>query len=68
VWATGESSAAGWGPAANVETTRGFEAAAKAMKKELARQWIVWVEGNHMINEIELDEKLDGYRLAGTDQ
>jgi hypothetical protein len=68
VWSTGESSAEGWGPAAIIESSKGFEAAVKAMKKDLARQWIVWVEGNHMINEIELDGKLKGYRLAGTDR
>ena len=35
--------------------------------RELDRQWIVWVEGNHMINRIELAPDVRGIRLAGVD-
>ena len=29
------------------------------------RQWIVWVEGLHLPNRIELDSKVEKIRLAG---
>jgi hypothetical protein len=67
VWSTGAEPAAEWGPTKSIDSSKHFEAAAKAMKKQLARQWIVWVEGNHMINEIELAEGVQGFRLAGSD-
>jgi hypothetical protein len=37
------------------------------MLRELGRQWIVWVEGNHMVNQVELTGRARGFRLAGSE-
>jgi hypothetical protein len=67
VWSTAEGgSADAWGAS---ETTTGLSSIGKASRrllKSLRRQWIVWVEGRHLPNEIELAANDRGLRLAGS--
>ncbi len=65
IWYVGRQAPIAWGPCEDVSTQRGLSAASKRLSKELDRQWIVWVEGSHMINQIELDASATGIRLAG---
>ena len=65
VWSTNKKALPGpWGEA---ETTAGLSAIEKASRhllKDLGRQWIVWIEGNHLPHEVELAENEKGIRLA----
>lgn len=65
VWSAGGDPPLGWGRWDDVSSNRGLNAAAKKLMRELDRQWIVWVEGIHMINQIELERSASGIRLAG---
>ena len=65
VWTTGTTPKPEWGEVRTVGGTRELRRAEKALFDELARQWIVWLEGNHMINEVELVETATRFRLAG---
>jgi hypothetical protein len=65
VWYTGGTPPVGWGDAADISTRRGLGRATRKLRRELDRQWIAWVEGNHMVNEIELARNLPDVRLAG---
>ena len=65
VWSAGGRLPLAWGPSEDVSTPRSLTAASKRLLKQLDRQWIVWVEGSHMINRIELDPTVSGIRLAG---
>jgi len=40
--------------------------ASKALLADLEKQWIVWVEGSHLVNRIELDGADLGIELLGT--
>jgi hypothetical protein len=40
--------------------------ASKAHFADLEKQWIVWVEGSHLVNRIELDGEDLGISLAGS--
>jgi len=64
VWTTGDDFGAGWGPSIDVASRRRLKRAGENLLKSLYRQWIVWVEGRHLPNEIELDENVKGFRLA----
>ncbi len=67
VWSVGEEPSAAWGDTEDVNSLAGLRRASKRLLRELDRQWIVWVEGNHMINRIELSPDVQGIRLAGVD-
>ena len=67
VWSVGGAPPATWGDTEDVTSNRGLQKASKRLLRELNRQWIVWVEGNHMINRIELAPDVQGIRLAGVD-
>ena len=67
VWSVGGAPPATWGDTEDVTSNRGLQKASKRLLRELDRQWIVWVEGNHMINRIELAPDVQGIRLAGVD-
>jgi hypothetical protein len=66
VWSVdGSEIQGGWGPAVDISTPNNLERACRRLMKELHRQWIVWVEGRHLVSEIVLDEEALGIRLAG---
>jgi hypothetical protein len=65
VWTSAAAPGPEWGEAWTIEGTRALRRAEKALFSELARQWVVWLEGNHMINEVELVEEAARFRLAG---
>ncbi len=67
VWSVGGEPPITWGDTEDVTSNRGLQKASKRLLRELDRQWIVWVEGNHMINRIELARDVEGIRLAGVD-
>ncbi len=65
VWSTeAETPVTLWGEAAPAGGVNRLGKASRRMLKDLRRQWIVWVEGNHLLHEIELAENDRGIRLA----
>ena len=54
-----------WGDPEAVGDVGALGKASRRLLKDLRRQWIVWVEGRHLPNDIELAENADGIRLAG---
>jgi len=67
VWSVGGQPPAQYEPAIDVTSSHGLKRASKRLLKDLDKQWIVWVEGSHMINEIELTRSVKGIKLAGVD-
>lgn len=65
VWHTGSSPPVGWEPAWGIEGSRDLKRAEKALRRELSKQCVVWVDGDHMVNRVELADGADGLRLAG---
>jgi hypothetical protein len=66
LWSTGHrKTPIPWGEASKVDDSADLGALSRRLLKNLRRQWIVWVEGLHLPNEIELDESVEGIRLAG---
>lgn len=65
VWTTGSTPKPEWGVTRPVGDTGDLRRADKALFDELARQWIVWLEGEHMVNEVELVQTASRFRLAG---
>lgn len=65
VWRTsGTRAANGWGEAIDVSTVTRLEAAAKALRRALDRQRIVWVNGTHLPQRIALTDRAQGVSLA----
>ncbi|HNX51515.1 MAG TPA: hypothetical protein PLS53_05215 [Thermoanaerobaculaceae bacterium] len=54
-----------WGELVDVSTSGGLFAADIALKKLLRRQRIVWLDGDHLPQDIELAPGLDDLRIAG---
>jgi hypothetical protein len=66
VWSTrGYEATADWGDPSTVKGLGTLDKLSRRLLKELRRQWIVWVEGSHLPNEIEVAENDLGIRLAG---
>jgi len=65
VWHTGSSRPAGWEQAWGIESYGDLKRAEKAVRRELSQQCIVWVDGDHMVNRVELAEGVAGLRLVG---
>ncbi len=57
-----------WGEAHPVSTQRSLTKASRRLLKSLRRQWVVWIEGRHLPNDVELDHRATGFRLAGEAQ
>ena len=53
-----------WGTAELTNGLVSLEKASRRLLKELNRQWIVWVEGRHLPNDVELVENELGIRLV----
>jgi hypothetical protein len=53
-----------WGAAEDVSTNGHFDSAVLALSRFLDRQRIVWVEGTHLPQQIELAANVKGFRLA----
>jgi hypothetical protein len=66
VWTTGEAPNPEWGTTSSIGGTRDLRRAERALFDQLARQWIVWLEGDHMVNEVELVRTTTRIRLAGS--
>lgn len=64
VWSTEGDAATVWGDAEGVGGVGGLSKASKRLLRELRHQWIVWVEGHHLPNHIELADNALGIRLA----
>jgi hypothetical protein len=54
-----------WGPAVPTATARSMTRASKRLLRDLDQQWVIWVEGLHLINHIELDGSDLGIELVG---
>lgn len=63
VWSV-DGAPPGWGETEDITSYRGLTRAATRLERELGSQWIVWVEGLHMINRIEMARPLPGVTLA----
>lgn len=66
VWVTGSDASTAWGPGTGTISSNDFTKATKALLADLGNQWIVWVEGPHLVNRVELDGEDLGLTLAGT--
>jgi hypothetical protein len=65
VWSTHRTGAPGpWGEAETTNGLSGIEKASRLLLKDLGRQWVIWVEGLYLPNEIELADNDKGIRLA----
>jgi hypothetical protein len=67
VWYVGAGLPPDWMPGVDVSTSRGLSRASKRLLRDLDKQWIVWVEGSHMINDIRISETSKGIELAGVE-
>lgn len=54
-----------WGEAVDVSTGHDLNNADKALQRLLRRQRVVWLDGDHLPQDIELAPGLDGLRIAG---
>jgi hypothetical protein len=68
VWTAGERAASGWDPVQVVSTSTELRDAARQLLDQLDRQWVVWLEGSHLINQVELttEGSARGFRLPGS--
>ena len=64
VWSSSGAAKTAWGPAEDVSSQQMLKKASERLMKKLLRQSIVWVEGRHLPGEIELDQSVQGIRLA----
>jgi len=65
VWSTQRKGPPGpWGEAEITAGLSGIEKTSRLLLKDLGRQWVVWVEGLHLPNEIELADNDKGINLA----
>jgi hypothetical protein len=65
VWSTEHGERPGpWGKASSIADVGDLGDSSRKLLKALRRQWVVWVEGLHLPNEIDLDESAKGIRLA----
>lgn len=55
VWATDKQTTSAWGPATKAISSKDLNRATKTLMKRLEDQWIVWVEGLHLVNRVNLD-------------
>lgn len=62
VWSFGERD--DWGEARNVSSFPRFSDAIRDLDRALERQWIVWIDGRHLPQEIELSPDAEGLRIA----
>jgi hypothetical protein len=66
VWTIGEhAGSSGWGPGVDVSSARDLSRASRQLVKELRRQWVVWIEGQHLPSAVELAPDATGFDLAG---
>jgi hypothetical protein len=65
VWSTSAGDDLGWGPDVLLDNAKTLRRAAKALMREAGQQWIVWLEGSHMVNQIELAKGGSSFWLAG---
>jgi len=66
VWSTvSRETESPWGETEAVGGAGHLGKASRRVLKDLHRQWIVWVEGRHLPNHIELADNAKGIRLAG---
>jgi VWFA-related protein len=56
---------AAWGPITVLAGVVGIDVASRALRRELGRQRIVWVDGQHLPDELALTREASGVRLAG---
>lgn len=54
-----------WGEARSISTIQLFKEAAEDLFESMEQQWIVWLDGNHLPQEIELAPNADGLSLVG---
>jgi hypothetical protein len=55
-----------WGTVRNVASLRELAAAYGELAAELDRQWIVWLDGRHLPQDVRLSPDARGFVLAGT--
>lgn len=65
VWVAHKETENPWGPGTKTVSPKDFSRATDALLDELSHQRIVWVEGRHLLNQVELDGADLGLTLAG---
>jgi len=64
VWVAHKKTDSRWGPGTKTVTPKDFSRATDVLLDDVADQRIVWVEGRHLLNRIELDGEELGLALA----
>lgn len=59
------SDVAAWGEVRDVSTLAKLGDAFADLSRELDRQWIVWLDGRHLPQDVELARGLEGFSLVG---
>lgn len=59
------ASVGGWGSAVSIGTLSNLESAFKEVNEVLERQWIVWLDGRHLPQDIKLGPEARGIDLLG---
>lgn len=67
VWTTGDDLPTAWGDAEPVASPGQLMDASEDLMKSLLKQWIVWIEGRHFPNRVQLDGGGERFRLAGAE-
>ena len=68
VWSTDPETSSSWDPFADANSVHAINKAAKRLLKQIDKHWIVWVEGRHLLHDIELDGDDLGIELVGRSQ
>jgi hypothetical protein len=64
VWSIDGAGEGPWGAASDISNLAKLNKVSRELMNELDRQWVVWVEGRHLPNAIELSSNPSGLRLA----
>ena len=65
VWSVaGRTADASWGPVQDISNPGKLVKVSRSLMNALDRQWVVWVEGRHLPNDIKLSQDAAALRLA----
>ncbi len=67
VWYPGDelpASVAAWGEVKDVAEFRQLDGVFRDLKRRLDQQWVIWLDGVHLPQEVEFGEAVEGLRIA----
>ena len=54
----------GWGKTVDISSMGRIDGALRELRRRLDRQWIVWLDGVHLPQEIQLKDAVEGVEIA----